>query len=53
MIGDLLNFTGTLFVPRVHWFWMLVALALGCRVGWSLAAEPRPRSPAGGEDGET
>ena len=47
-MDDLLNFAGTLFVLRFHWFWMLVALGLGVWVGWRTAgegaAEARPRA---------
>ena len=47
---DLMTFTGTLFLLRIHWFWMLVALGLGARVGWRIAGEgddAPPRSGAG------
>jgi len=32
-LGHLLDFTGTLFVPRSHAVWMLAALGLGASVG--------------------
>lgn len=39
-LPDPFNFTGTLFLLQVHWFWMLVALGLGCWIGWWVADEP-------------
>ena len=41
-------FTGPLFLLGFHWFWMVVALALGAWVGWRTAGEMAPQSPPEG-----
>jgi hypothetical protein len=41
--------TGSLELLRFHWFWMVVALALGAWVGWRDAGEAAPQ--AAPEDG--
>ena len=38
-LTSLLTFSGTLFLLRFHWFWLLVALGLGAAVGWKTAGE--------------
>lgn len=43
-VGDVLDFTGTLFVPVFNWFWMLVCLGLGAWVGWRTAGEATPEA---------
>ena len=45
MLADALNFTGTTVLLRFHWFWMLVALALGAWVGWRTAGEVPANGP--------
>lgn len=48
-LADGLTFTGTLFLLRFHWFWMLMAVGLGAWVGWRSAGEAAPeddRPPA-------
>ena len=50
MLTNAMDFTGTLYLVRFHWFWMVVALGLGAWVGWRTAAEA-PSDPAPG-DGE-
>ena len=40
--------TGPLFLLGYHWFWMVVALALGVWVGWRTAAEAAAQSPPEG-----
>lgn len=42
-------FTGSLDLLGFHWFWMVVALALGAWVGWRTAGDTVPQSPP--EDG--
>ena len=34
---EIFNFHDSFFVVQFHWFWMLVALALGIWVGWYTA----------------
>ena len=38
-LADALNLRGTLFLLQAHWFWMAVALWLGCWVGWRVVDE--------------
>lgn len=45
LLADALNVTGTLLLLRVHWFWMLVSLAIGAWVGWQSAVDPVPAAP--------
>lgn len=55
MTGDIpepLNFTDTLFLFRFHWFWMLVALGIGCWTGWHLAGEAEQHRHEAGEEEE-
>ena len=40
--------TGPLFLLGFHWFWMMLALALGAWVGWRTAGEEAPQSPPEG-----
>ncbi|MCA3555207.1 hypothetical protein [Aestuariivirga sp.] len=51
-VEDALNLSGTLFLLRFHWFWMLVSLGLGAWVGWRMAGEP-PDTPLDPEDGSS
>ncbi len=44
-----MRLSGTLVLLRAHWFWLMVALALGAWVGWRTAGELAPQSPP--EDG--
>jgi hypothetical protein len=45
------DFTGTLFVLRHHWFWMLVSLGLGVWVGWHTAIDrPHYKPPEAGAE---
>ena len=48
-LADLLDFTGTLFVLRFHWFWLALALWLGAWVGWRMAAEKAGPVETGGK----
>lgn len=34
---EFFNFHGSWFVVQHHWFWLLVALAIGIWFGWSTA----------------
>jgi len=38
-MDGLFDFTGTLFVLRHNWFWMLVSLGIGVWVGWHTAID--------------
>lgn len=40
-------FTGSLDLLGFHWFWMVVALALGVWVGWRTAGDADVESPPG------
>lgn len=48
-LADLVDFTGTLFLVRVLWFWMAVSLGLGVWVGWRTAGEEPAALPPDGE----
>ena len=50
MMEGLFDFTGTLFVLRHHWFWMLVALGTGVWVGWHTAIDRTHYKPPEAEE---
>ncbi len=52
-VPDPLSFRGTLLVMQFHWYWMLVALGLGCWVGWRMAGEPAPPVQVQREEDQT
>lgn len=40
-MNEFFDFTGTFFLVRANWLWMLVALGLGIWTGWvSCTGEP-------------
>ena len=40
-----MRLSGTLDLLRAHWFWLVVALALGAWVGWRTTGDAAPQSP--------